>query len=565
MSIVNVNLVWSRRFRGLVPLASNANDATGTLTFVRPDELEARSYQVVAVGTDERPEVRTTLSVETVYKMEVASAGAALIGVTDDDLYLFHEERKTRFLPGRRVAYNDVALARDGRFFAVAFSDIMFASHAVALCEMTGRVAWTKDLEFAVARVVVAPDGRLLVAGGEQGTLVAFDAGRAVVWETFLEVGEGQPAPVAALAIAADGGRCIVGTTVGTVAALDGGRLVWSADVRLSVVALAVSDAAEVVAVAAGDASANALVVLDRAGALEWEYALDARPTGVALSPDGTRLAVSTADGGLLLFVISAPSSPIRATESPEGELEALATQWAAGARWEARTRLAELLQRTPGHVAACDLLGAWDSPLLAEALVEAGRLADAGDFVGALAQIDLAHALDPNDERVPVSRRTIVELASTTLRQRGEARLAGGEIAAALEEWQSLLALCPKDREAHAAVADLRQRRAAELARQGEERAAAGDLAGAVDHWRQAQALAPGSATAARLRGAEIGQALALGMQFYQARRYPEAAFQFRKVLTLVPDHKEAQRFLGYAQNMRPGSAVTDRFRHLE
>jgi tetratricopeptide (TPR) repeat protein len=565
MNLLDVNLVWSRRFRGLLPLAVNAIDTTGRLTLVRPDELEARVYQVMSVSLDKPPEVRSSLSVETIYKMEVASAGATLIGVTDDDLYLFHEDRKTRFLPGRRVAYNDMALARDGQFFAVAFSDIMFASHTAALCEMTGRTAWTKDLDFAVACLALTPDGRLLVVGGEKGAVVAFDAGRTVLWEAFLDVPEGASDQVSALALAADRGDCLVGTTTGSVVALDRGSLMWSAELRLPVVALAVSDAADVVAVAAGDAAASALIMLDRHGMPAWEYDLEARPTGVALSPDGSRLAVSTADGGLLLFEFPSTGSTPGEAPAHESALEAVTDQWVAGERSEARARLAELLQCAPGNVTACDLLSEWDEPLLTEALAEAGRLADDGDFAGALAQLDTAHALDPTDVRVPASRGTIEELAVTTLRQQGVARLADGDVDGALETWRSLLTLCPKDRETHTAIAAVREQRVAELVRRGEERAAAGDCDGAVEYWRQAQALLPDSETAARLREAEIEQALALGKRFYQERRYPEAAFQFRKVLALVPEHEEAQRFLGYAQNMRPGSPMSDRFRHLE
>src|SRR5207245_4351128 len=117
VAIADVNLLWTRRFRGLLPLSANALDDEGKLTFVRPDELEARTYQVATAEPDGKPHVCATLSVETVHKMEVARGGEVLIGATDDDLYLFREERKSRFMADRRVSSEDVALCGAGRVF----------------------------------------------------------------------------------------------------------------------------------------------------------------------------------------------------------------------------------------------------------------------------------------------------------------------------------------------------------------------------------------------------------------------------------------------------------------
>src|SRR5207249_4596024 len=146
-----------------------------------------------------------------------------------------------------------------------------------ALCELSGKTAWRKDLDFALARVAVAPVGRRLVVGGEQGTVTAFDTARALLWEAFLEEG------VAALALAASGERCLVGGASGAVTALDGGSAAWQVDVGPPIVALAVSDAGDLIGVAAGDAAGGTLLLLERDGASAWEYDLEARPTGVCL------------------------------------------------------------------------------------------------------------------------------------------------------------------------------------------------------------------------------------------------------------------------------------------
>ena len=54
-------------------------------------------------------------------------------------------------------------------------------------------------------------------------------------------------------------------------------------------------------------------------------------------------------------------------------------------------------------------------------------------------------------------------------------------------------------------------------------------------------------------------------GRRLYDARRYPEAAFQFQKVLSLDPAHEEARRYLDYARGVGSDSSVTGRFQRLE
>src|SRR5947208_8393012 len=175
MNIQPANLLWQKRFRGLMPFVANSLSDDGHALIVRPDELEARTYQVVDMApTGEGREV-CALSVETVHKFEVVPAGEVLLGVTDDDIYLFRESRKSRFMPDRRVTYSDVVLARQGRLLACAFSDMMFASHTVAFGDTGGRVAWTKDMDAPVTRIAIAPDGRRLVCGSTNGHLIALD------------------------------------------------------------------------------------------------------------------------------------------------------------------------------------------------------------------------------------------------------------------------------------------------------------------------------------------------------------------------------------------------------
>jgi tetratricopeptide (TPR) repeat protein len=113
--------------------------------------------------------------------------------------------------------------------------------------------------------------------------------------------------------------------------------------------------------------------------------------------------------------------------------------------------------------------------------------------------------------------------------------------------------------------VERLNRRVADHLLRQGEAALAAGREAEALDAWRRAQAAAPSDTLAARLREAETQRYLRAGVALYGQQRFPEAAFQLRKVLALQPDHPEALRYLAYIGSAGPQSLLSERFSRLE
>ena len=71
--------------------------------------------------------------------------------------------------------------------FAAAFTDLMFAGQSLALADAAGKVLWTKDLDAPIAVVAISAEGPVVAAGLENGILLAFDAGRSVLWEAALE------------------------------------------------------------------------------------------------------------------------------------------------------------------------------------------------------------------------------------------------------------------------------------------------------------------------------------------------------------------------------------------
>ena len=180
--IANVNLLFLRRARGVAPLSRFALSPDGSLLTAVPDEMESRTAHVVRFSEQGKSRIETTYNVETLQKTEVSSDPARFLGITDDDLYLFVDGRKTRFLPDRRVAYVDVSLAEDGVRFACAFSDLLQSGGTVGLGDTSGRLLWHKDVGFPIAAISLSRDSGFVAVAGESGELLLLDHLRQTVF-----------------------------------------------------------------------------------------------------------------------------------------------------------------------------------------------------------------------------------------------------------------------------------------------------------------------------------------------------------------------------------------------
>jgi tetratricopeptide (TPR) repeat protein len=559
MNIQPVNLLWQRRYRGLLPFVANSLADDGQALLIRPDELEARTYQILSLGPDGQARELGAVSVETVSKFEVAPGGQFMLGVTDDDIYLFREGRKSRFLADRRVSYSDVALARQGGLFGCAFSDMMFASHTAALAEMGGRLAWTKDLAAPVNRVAITYDGRTVAIGGADGSVLALDHLRATVWECL------QPEPVTALALGEAAHPCAAGTEAGSVFSIDGsGAVVWQTAVELPVRALAMDSAGEWVVAAAGDATGGLLVCFDREGAPVWETELATQPTGLALSPNGRFVGVSLQEGSALLFEadFGAARAAGRPAESELAEVETLVT---AGHLPAARARLLELLERDPACLPAGERLADVEDRVVEERLVAARALAEEGNRGEALALLGETAQRFPYHAGLFAERCRLREAAVAGFQEAADRSLAADDAESALAALRELLRFDPRHQAAREQLAATQRRMADQLAAEGDACASRRDLAGALERWQKASALAPSPELEGRIRRGEIERSLAAGTALYQHGRFAEAAFQFKRVLALDPQHEEARRYLGYSQSAAGESLISSRFRKLE
>jgi hypothetical protein len=297
--ITNVDLRFLRKVRGVAPLSRYALSDDGVVVVALPDSMEVRTIHFARFDPSGKSRVEETYSVETLRKTDIAAGGGG-IGITDDDLYLFRDSRKSRFLPDRRASYADIALCASGSRFITAFSDMLASGHAIAWGDIGGRALWTKDIAFPISRVAVDRQGASMAAAGETGDLIVLDSSRNTLVQFRHEM--------ALRAVATVGASRTVFAGVGGVGAIDSeGRLVWFTELEGDPVELAVDAEARATAVLLRtDDKSGRLVFLSIDGLPTWEIDLDeSRPTGLSFSANGRFAAVTLRDGSLCSYELS--------------------------------------------------------------------------------------------------------------------------------------------------------------------------------------------------------------------------------------------------------------------
>lgn len=557
MSVASVDLLWQQRLRAVLPASGHNLGADGSAWFIKPDEFERRTYQVVSISTAGEISERCALAVETVHKFDLSPDRGLVLGMTAEDLYLFRDGRKVRFTPDRRVLYTDACLATDSGVFVTASSDSLFAAHAVTLGDASGRLHWSKDFPTPINRVAVTAAGDVLTVGLQDGRILALDARKQMLWECI------QEEPVSALAMSHSGRRAVAGTEFGTVLALDGeGGLDWRAVVGLPVSAVAADATISCIAAAASDGLTHLVTCFGDGGAPLWEHELEAPPTGIALASDGSYLLVTAANGLAWLFALE--FAPNGAPCGPAA-LEAARAARAEGDLPRARAVLIRALEETPHHVEAAHELQAVEQELVERLRAEARSLAAESLWGEAFTHLAAAAEVQPWNPELLQQRWDYRRKAIEAGAARAAASEREGEWETAAREWEELLVLDPRLLRAREALARIRAAQTEAWMREGDTLLAAGDCDAALELWRRAQSLAPCDALRNRLRAAEAERCMARGLEHYEAQRMAEARFQFRKVLALDPRHETAQRYLGYLEGASSDAALADRFSHLE
>ncbi|HLK57375.1 MAG TPA: hypothetical protein VKU00_12470 [Chthonomonadaceae bacterium] len=566
-SIRTVNMLWEKKIRGAYPASRYALDDAGTLTLALPRPLEARAYDLTRLTTNGGTEIRASFSVETLLKLEVGAETDDGIGMTSDDLYLFHGG-KSRFLAERQILYIDAALSADGRYLATGFSDKAGASFALAYGEIGGRVAWLRESDVPIAAVAISRDGQHLALGTENGTLWLVDKARRDVWEFA------QEEPIRTLACSADGMAVAYGTVSGGVGLINGeGARQWEARLNGEVIALALSGDGSLCAALVrpqGETEIGALLYcLVGSGQVGWEYEAEKRLVGLALSPDGRYMATSGRDGTQNVYEIvlgeGAAADFINLNDARIRAADAVHRGDLAGAV----QLLREALDAAPAGVAVCEDLLQYRGRWFAEALAEAqGRYAAEAyrEAIALLAPILQEEPLQPEAAALLMQAR---QKRSEQLVTEARTQETVGDYAAAEILIREAVGVAPLAYlEARRELANLNARRAAAEDAEAQRLLEQGQMEAAVAALERAQAVAASAERAAKIAQAQTAGEFAEGMAAYNEKRYSEAVFQFKKVLARDPSHSEAKRYLGFAQKFAQDAAndlLGDRFSRLE
>jgi tetratricopeptide (TPR) repeat protein len=567
--IRTVNLLWERRLRGVYPVAPFALRDDGALNVAVPRPLEPRAYDLTCLALDGAAEVLTGFAVETLLKLEVPTSGNNCLGMTADDIYLFHGGEKQRFLGERHVLYIDAALSGDGLHLATVFSDRAGASFVLAYGGIDGHVAWLRDMDLPLTAVAVSRAGNRIAAGMEAGLIQLFDASRRDVWEF------GQPEPIRALVCSQDGVYVAYGTSQGGVGLVDGhGTRRWEVRLPGEIRALALSGDGSLCAALCSPAdnpNTTRLYCLEQTGRIGWEYDAEQLLLGLSVSASGRYIATTTRNGTLAVYEVipgeQADYGAIQALSGASARAESLAK---AGDLPGACGVLRDALAADPGAVAIYERLADLQEVIKRDVLRRSESYAAAGDHADAVTMLETAWQDAPCDPDLVAAR-------ARARRQRAEQLLAAARELPAEDPTveAALLAVLAVDPSLMAARQELGALRARRVKRADEAAAAmlaADRVEDAVVALESAQVLLPTHERAARLERAHISMEVTAGMVAYNEKRYQEAIFQFKKALHRDPAHVEAKRYLAFAQrfvqdaaNSGSNDSLNDRFSRLE
>jgi tetratricopeptide (TPR) repeat protein len=556
--ITNVDLRFQRKTRGASPLSRFAADDDGAVTLAVSDAIEVRTLHLARYDSAGTARIAETYGVETLRKTEVCATGGG-IGITDDDLYLFRDSRKSRFLPDRRASYGDIALAANGQRFVAAFTDMLASGHAVAWGDIAGRALWTKDVGFPITRVAVDRAAAYLAVAGETGELLLLDTARNTVLRFQSD------APIAAVATTGPS-RTLFASEAGVGAVDSDGRLVWFQE--LDGIPVEVATDAEgrtsAVILRTGEASGR-LALFSAAGLPVWDLDFEeARPTGLSLSPNGAFAAVTLRDGTLNCFALEYGAR--LATTDGGTVLERVRTARETGDFAAAVALLRDRLRIAPGDLAACDALSEAIADLRSRNLAAASVAEAVQDFATADRRLDDILEAAPLDAEIVARRAELRMRWTSSARERGAAALLSGDGPEAEARLLEAIAADPANREARSLLHEARASANRAGIAQAQALINAGNYPGAVEALTEMQARAADSPELpVLLRAARVGQALALGNALYGDRQYAAALFQFKKVLRFDPGNEDAMQKIRYSQNFLQDTQLSDRFTRLE
>lgn len=567
-SIRSVNICWEKRFRGSYPASRFSLSDSGSLAIAVPRPLESRTYDITKIALDGSVEVGGSFSVETLVRLEVISSGATAIGMTADDLYLFTEGMKNKFLAERRLSYIDAMVNESGGRVAAGFSDLNGTSFALAYGELTGKASWTRDVNTPLTALAISRDGSRITIGTELGMMWQIDAARRDIWEFE------QREPIRALASSLDGSKVVYGTASGSVGCLDAeGARLWETHLPSEIVQIVVSGDGTICAAYSPPSgeSPGRLTCISGLGNIGWECEPEKTLKGLSLSSNGKYLASGTRDGLQAVFEIVMGEGLSIESNSKAAVFVALEHSRQMEQAGDTERALNILLQALLTNATSSELAreaGVLRQRRMETAFLEAQELVDLADFASAWDTLSRLRMSDPTNPVVVQKLHDIVILGTAAMLATAKQLKLDGSLEAAESglnltiEWDQFVTE-PRD-----LLGAIRSRRSQLELEKAHKFIESGNYKDAIAAYERASALEGLPEIIASLEKAKTQMDFDLGMEHYNQKRYREAIFQFKKVLLRDPTHTESERHLGYAQKFAQDTSaesINDRFSRLE
>ncbi len=566
MSVRTLNLIWEERVRGSYPVTAYALGNDGNLTRAIPRPAEVRAYDLTRIdlGGERTPDV--SFSTQTLTEIEVTAESRSFLGMTAKEVYLFHNGTKTQFLGDRHIVFIDTALSADGKRIVVAYSDMAGISFEVACGEIEGQLRWARNVATSLNAVAISRDGNYMAYGTEAGTVALLDYRQREDWQFLLEE------PVRTLACDETGKHIIYGTAFGKIGCISvSGERTWEIGVAGEIVGVATSADGSVTAalsyVEIEDASH--LYCLTGEGTIALDMPFPKPLKGLSVSGNGLFVATGFRDGTAQVYEVQKSETgelaPRRLSRNPKKDAEAL---FALG-EWEQACRiLREAIKEQPANLPLFDLYTSAFNKWLETQFAVAHTHFETKDFASAVGVLEAMHTEAPKN----VTILSLLQQANMGLARQwmehAQYLLTQKDEDGAAKAYTTAIELQPNLREPRERLQELNHERALHADQRAEAFLQQENYPSALSSWEQAQLLVPSPERAAKIEKAQIAFEFATGMENYNLKQYPQAIFQFQKVLARDPEHTAAKRFLQFSQRFTNDTAtetVQSRFSMLE
>jgi tetratricopeptide (TPR) repeat protein len=522
-----------------------------------------------------------SIAMDGIRRLEFIPHGQMAAALTDKEFYFvrLHPNGPEQFpyLPGKGLVFLDAAVACSDprRTLAFVLQDRSTASFTLTAAEAKDKLTpiWAKSWNHPISCIAISADGDWLAVGHANGAISLLDRGRRMRWEYAGATGR----PISSLAVDC-AGSVVAADPAGEVRRHEAheGGVIWRAQlsehgapdqaqgarvsyrVTLDRNSRIIGVAMAVLTQNATDFDGSRYYLFDGAtGAVLWDDSIGPRPTGIAISPSGEFMAISTLSS-LQLFSIKLNGKRTEKTPVLPGQKSAVekARKEAVDGRYFASLPiLLEALDANPTNIEAAAL-----HEEVAWALRESVMELTTQTTPESLAMVEAALRLLPHNEKLTVRRNALARILASKRFDEAERLVSLGQYRDAIAAYQESLRLDTSFIESRRGIVKTEERILRGLLQKVQTTISEAKWDAALDFLEEAHALRPNNPDiAAMIAGIQRDQAFADGMRYFTAQRYLEAAFLFKRTLMFDPGHMEAARHLSLSESHLRQSAESE------